>query len=184
MEIRKILWIVSLLILLIGCATEEVPLEKPVEGMEEPVVQGVSEEIVEEVPVIEEAPETKMEKIEEEQLVKIIEEVKEVEPTLINGKTVEERLKKAYDNLHSVGSEKHIRENFLDIELVYTDNPTNYPKEILPFEYYYSAEANVTFNICAIERTVFICEGKLDQTITDDILNSDKCVVTPIYQNN
>ncbi|MBI4399812.1 hypothetical protein HY570_03605 [Candidatus Micrarchaeota archaeon] len=105
------------------------------------------------------------------------------EPKLINGKTVEERLQEASDRLHTSGSGPHIRNNFPDIELVYTDDARGkgFPQMILPFRYYYSEEANTTFNICNIELTVFICKGKLDNLITNEDLYSSRCEVTPVY---
>jgi hypothetical protein len=113
-----------------------------------------------------------------EEVIEVPEEVK----ATVNGKTVDKRIEEAYTNLHGVGSAQHIRDNFPDIEKVYVDDPASgYPKEILPFIYYYSAEADKTFNLCAIERTVFICDGKLDSVITDDDMNSGKCRVTPVY---
>jgi hypothetical protein len=57
-----------------------------------------------------------------------------------------------------------------------------YPSEILPFEYFYSKEADLTFNLCAIERTVFICKGKLEREISDEEMNDvEKCAETAEY---
>lgn len=107
-----------------------------------------------------------------------------VEPSLVNGKTVDVRIKEAYDMLHAVGSAQHIRDNFPDIEVVFTDtgDSNSYP-EIYPFRYQYSEEADITFNLCNIERTVFICKGKLDRLISNEDLDSGKCIITPIYQD-
>ena len=105
--------------------------------------------------------------------------------SLVNGKTLEERLEEAYSDLHNPHSAQRIRDNFPDIELVYVDNPIDdpfIPKEILPFQYYYSKEANTTFNLCAVDRSVFICKGKLGRLITEDDMNSGRCIITPIYR--
>ena len=104
-------------------------------------------------------------------------------PQLINGKTVEERLAEAYERLHTRGSAEHIRKSFPDIELVYTDDAVGmpFPREIIPFRYYYSREADTTFNICAIDFTVFICKGKLDKLIRKGDIDSGRCKMTPIY---
>jgi hypothetical protein len=110
-------------------------------------------------------------------------ETSEIEESqIINGKTLAERLEEAYSNLHKKGSAQKIRDDFPDIELTFTDEGDG--SNIYPFEYYYSGEADKTFNLCAVERTVFICEGKLDRMITDEeIDNVELCDVTPIYIN-
>ena len=102
---------------------------------------------------------------------------------LIDGKTLQERLAEAYERLHTRGSGQHIRDSFPDIKLVYTDKAEGmpFPPQILPFRYYYSREANTTFNICAIELTVFICNGKLDKLIRKGDVDSGRCEMTPIY---
>jgi len=107
------------------------------------------------------------------------------ENQLINGKTLNERLKDAYNNLHAKGSAQEIRDNFLDLEIIYTDNgeDSDFGPNIYPFHYQYSAEADKTFSLCNIERTVFICDGKLNRQITDEDMDSGYCVVTPIYRN-
>ncbi len=104
-------------------------------------------------------------------------------PLLINGKTLQERLAEAYDRLHTRGSGQHIRDSFPDIELVYTDKAEGmpFPSEILPFRYYYSREADTTFNICEISLSVFICKGKLDKLIKKIDIDSGRCEMTPIY---
>ncbi len=104
-------------------------------------------------------------------------------PTLIDGKTLQGRLAEAYDRLHTRGSAEHIRKSFPDIELVYTDDAAGmpFPREIIPFRYYYSREADTTFNICAVDLTVFICKGKLDKLIRKGEVDSGRCEMTPIY---
>ncbi|MBS3067338.1 hypothetical protein J4450_01435 [Candidatus Micrarchaeota archaeon] len=107
------------------------------------------------------------------------------QPKVINGKTLSERLEEASDRLHTQGSGQRIRNDFPDIKLVYTDNAqgTGFPEMILPFKYYYSEEADKTFNICKIDLTVFICKGKLDKLITKDDIDSGRCEVTQVYQD-
>ena len=119
----------------------------------------------------------------EEAMIELVQETKE-EPTLVNGKTTEERLNEAYTQLHQPGSSQHTLENFPDFEIVFVDegDGSSFPDNIYPFEYHYSKEADKTFSICAIHRTVFICDGKLDHLITDEEMNSEKCTVTPIYR--
>ena len=102
---------------------------------------------------------------------------------LINGKTADERLDEASSQLHEEDSADHIRDNFPDIELVYSDNPSNFDSSILPFDYYYSEEVDKTFNLCGVDRTVFICDGKITETVTDEQLETI-CEVTPIYLEN
>jgi len=105
------------------------------------------------------------------------------EPKIINGKTMAQRLREASDRLHTVGSAEQIRQDFPDIKLVYTDRAENtgFPAMIVPFRYYYSEETNKTFNICNIDFTVFICNGKLERIITKEDIESKRCEVTPIY---
>src|SRR3989344_115742 len=107
----------------------------------------------------------------------------QLSPALIDGKAVEERLAEAYERLHTRGSAEHIRKSFPDIELVYTDDAVGmpFPREIIPFRYYYSSEADTTFNICAVDFTVFICKGKLDKLIRKVDIDSGRCEMTPIY---
>lgn len=95
-------------------------------------------------------------------------------------------MQEAQDRLHTQGSGPHIRRDFPDIELVYTDSAesTWFPNQILPFRYYYSPEADRTFNICNIDLTVFICEGKLDRLITKEDIESGRCEATPIYKSD
>ena len=97
-----------------------------------------------------------------------------------------EKLEKARDLLHEEGSADRVREDFQDLELVYTDygDGSNMGTQIFPFEYQFSEEANVTFALCAVHRSVFICEGKLDRFITKEDIDSGKCQVTPIYMSD
>ena len=105
---------------------------------------------------------------------------------LVGGKTSQERIAEALDRLHTIGSGQHVRDNFLDLELVYTDLGvgTPFPPMIFPFNYYYSREADTTVNICAPERTIFICKGKLDRFIRKADVDSGRCTLTPIYSGD
>ena len=107
----------------------------------------------------------------------------EVKPALINGKTADQRIEEAYQLLHRPESGAHIRENFPDIRKIYSDpGEAGFPTEILPFEYYYSPAANKTFNIGALDFTVFICNGELARKITAADENSGRCTVAAIYR--
>jgi len=105
---------------------------------------------------------------------------------LINRKSLEKRIQEAYNKLHTLRSARILREDFPDLELVYVDKPEEkyrrfFPQEILPFRYYYSKEADLTFNICNADLTVFICKGKQDRLITMDEVDSGKCEITSLY---
>ncbi len=107
-------------------------------------------------------------------------------PLLINGKTLEVRLAEAHDRLHTSGSGDNVRQNFPDIALVYTDDGAGapFPSDIIPFNYYYSSEADTTFSICKPERTTFICKGKLDRLIKRGDLDSGRCELTPLLSGD
>jgi hypothetical protein len=170
-----VLIVVLFSILIVSCAQEidqqAVEVENPEENLPEP---QVDEEILD-VPENEGILPVDIQQIAEEP-----------PPNLLNGKTIDERIADAYTNLHAIGSAAHVRENFPDIKVVFVDDGTtaNYPSEILPFEYYYSGEANKTFSLCAIERTVLICDGKYEKVATDDDMDSGVCVVTTEYQQS
>ena len=178
--------VLSLLILVFGCTGKE-----PMENNEAQVTLNETNQLTPPVETqqLEKPPEVKESNVNEIEIeAPTPEEIKEtpkIDPNLVNGKTSEERLQEAYDRLHTMGSGKHARESFPDLELVYTDSAkgTNFPSMILPFRYYYSEELNKTFNICNIELTVFICKGKLDRLITKEDKNSERCEVTQIYQD-
>lgn len=168
---KVVLFLVVLSFLLVSCAVEE-----PIAG-EATAIEKTTEEPLQEVS---ETKDTEIKEISSPEATKI---EGNIEPRLINGKTVEERIQEAYDTIHTPGSAQYIRKNFPDIELIYTDlGEPYYPPEILPFRYYYSREADKTFNICNVELTVFICDGKLDRLVTEEDINSNRCIVTPIYQ--
>ncbi len=100
-----------------------------------------------------------------------------------SNKLADERLKDAYAKLHTPGSGEKLRRDFPDLELLYTDTAYNvgFPDYILPFRYYYSKEVDKTFNICAIETSVFICDGKLSKLISKEDIDSGRCKATEIY---
>jgi len=168
-----------LIIFIYGCQVAEVE-----EIPEEPEV--IEKELIEPEPVAEEVEPMPVPGVADElEPEMIVEEVKP-EPKIINGKTLEERLEEAYDNLHEAGSSEQILDDFPDVELVYTDDPEAsvkkiFPPEILPFHYYYSEEADKTFNLCGVGRSVFICDGQLDREITKEEIDSGSCEITPIY---
>ncbi len=171
MKKEALISVVLLLFLLVSCVPKE-----PISGeAAKPAVEEINK-------IVEEASEP----VPEAEVSSAPESDREVpKPTsiLVNGKTVEERIQEAYDTIHTPGSAQYIRENFPDIVLVYTDPGEPFmPQEILPFRYYYSKEADKTFNICNVELTVFICDGKLERLVTDEDINSNRCIVTPVYQ--
>ncbi len=102
---------------------------------------------------------------------------------LVGDKTVEQRLVAVFNKLHTPGSGDLIQSDFPDTKLVYTDtgDGTRFPLNILPFKYYYSEEADRTFNICKIGYSVFVCRGKLDRLITKEDIDSGRCFSNPIY---
>lgn len=109
----------------------------------------------------------------------------ELTPTMTSssgGEDLEQRLKTLKDNLHNENSGTEAKQLFPDLTPVYTDdgydNP-QFPKEILPFIYYYSQEADITVSICNINQTVFICPGKLERLITP--ADYKNCQVTAEY---
>ncbi len=117
-------------------------------------------------------------------------------PAVMHGKTLEQRLEEAYKilSMHDIigydqgekliaSSKEFLDFYFPDIELAYTDPGELYmPKETVPIRYYYSQEADKTFGLDNLGVIIFICDGKLEHVITDKDLNSNKCIVVPIYQ--
>ncbi len=180
-----------LLILLSSCSIEETTEleEQGFEATDEEITatDSETEEILEELQVATEELEQETEEKEEE--AEQVEEVEEdtdttSEEQLVNGKTAQERLDDAYQNLHDIDSALDVRSDFPDLELVYTDDGSQdplLPEDILPFEYMYSAEVDKTFSLCAIDRSVMICDGVLDALVTDEDINSGRCVVTSVY---
>lgn len=103
-------------------------------------------------------------------------------PTPENNQSLNERLRILKDHLHALNSGTEAKQLFPDLASVYTDNGhgnPQIPKEILPFTYYYSQEADITVSICNINQTVFICPGKLERLIQPT--DYQNCQVTKEY---
>jgi len=103
-------------------------------------------------------------------------------PTPENSQSLNERLRILKDYLHALNSGTEAKQLFSDFLPVYTDDGHNnpqIPKQILPFTYYYSQEADITVSICNINQTVFICPGKLDRLIQSK--DYQNCQVTKEY---
>jgi hypothetical protein len=95
---------------------------------------------------------------------------------------LEKRLKTLRDHLHDQNSGPEAKKLLPDLTPIYTDDGHDnrqFPKEILPFTYYYSPEADITVSICNINQTVFICPGKLDRLIQPQ--DFDNCQVAQEY---
>ena len=179
---QKLLILIIISLLILGCA-EEIPNEVPIDvPVGEPIDRLTETSPTTEPPEPVEEPAPPLEPEPKEAPEPVVEPVEE--PKLVNGKTVEQRLEEAYEILHQEESGQHLRDNFPDIEVIHTDSGEGsfYPAEILPFIYYYSEEANKTFNLCEVDRTIFICDGKLTHTVTEEEMDSGRCVVTPIYR--
>jgi len=82
-----------------------------------------------------------------------------------------ERLDTLRAHLHQDGSGTEALDLFPDLVQVYTDdghgNPS-FPAEVLPYEYYWSAEGKLTVSISALDMTVFVCPYRIDRLITPD----------------
>jgi len=82
-----------------------------------------------------------------------------------------ERLDTLRAHLHEEGSGTEALGLFPDLVQVYTDdghgNP-GFPAEVLPYEYYWSAEGKLTVSISALDMTVFVCPYRIDRLITPD----------------
>jgi hypothetical protein len=161
--------IILVVLILSGCVfqdTTEKPIDEPIEELLDQNIEKIPEFVESDTEVV-----------------VVDDKFEEVKPKLVGGKTLDERLDYAYDNLHEPNSATQIEKDFPDLELVYVDKGTSFmPSLILPFKYYYSMEADTTFNLCNIDRSVFICEGKLDRIITQEDIDSGRCVVTSIYK--
>ena len=174
---KKIILIIMLLftLILVSCTTVET--EEPSEDL--PLDQ---EEIIEE---LESNEDMDIDSELEEVVVSedIIEEVVvEVEENIIEGKTLSERLSLLKSNLHGQGSGEEAKKYFPDFLEVYVEeeNPV-FPQQFLPFRYYYSEEADVTVNICDVDFTLFVCEGKLDRKLKE--ADHDNCKIVDQYLN-
>jgi hypothetical protein len=101
---------------------------------------------------------------------------------MIEGKTLSERLSLLKSNLHEQGSGKEAKEFFPDFLEVYKEeNNPDFPQQFLPFRYYYSEEADVTVNICDVDFTLFVCEGKLDRKLEES--DYGNCEIVEQYKN-
>jgi hypothetical protein len=176
----KVWWIIGIVVaMIVGIGFIMQSGERSEESQEAP---SVAIEVVEEVNSDPEVDGASSDGTTVEEIVRETPEV--ASPKLVNGKTLNERLEDAARNIHGVGSEQKVRDDFPDLELIYTDDgkEDGFPSEILPFDYYYSAEADKTFNFCGIKRTIFICDGRVNSKISDDDLyDPSKCTVTNVY---
>jgi len=103
-------------------------------------------------------------------------------PSSSKKQSVEERLKVLKNHLHNENSGREAKELFPDLTPVYSDDGHGdryFPAQILPFTYYYSVEADITVSICNINKTVFICPGKLERLIKKE--DFPNCQVTELY---
>jgi hypothetical protein len=148
-------------ILIMGCTADVT--EKPADGNIQNDLESDIEDEISDIEVVDEESEGEL---------------------LVNGKTMQERLDIAYKELHEPQSSHQIVSDFPDIQFVLEDDgsTSNLPDDILPFKYYYSKEADRTFNICNVERTVFICKGKMQHVISKADIDSGNCEITPIYK--
>lgn len=97
---------------------------------------------------------------------------------------VQAHLATLYAHLHDLASGTEAHTLLPDLTLVYTDEGhgnARIPKPILPFRYWYSAEADVTVSICAKDYTVFICPGRVDTLV--DSMNWNSCTVSASYRD-
>jgi len=103
------------------------------------------------------------------------------EVNIPEGSDVNERIAVVYENLHNTRSGDYVRASFTDLELLLEwSPPLGGHRKIFPFRYYYSPEADLTFVICNIERTVAICEGYKD-SIVDPERDMNECEVAKQY---
>lgn len=88
-------------------------------------------------------------------------------------------------NIHDPNSARYVKTSFDDLELIHEwegpgdlgeDSP---PDQIFPFYHYYSETADTTFLICEQDRTVAVCDGYKDETLTEE--NSGDCTVYDGY---
>jgi hypothetical protein len=102
---------------------------------------------------------------------------------LVEGMTLYQRMTIIKKTLHDPGSGTIVKKLLPDLEEVFIDETAKergFPERILPFRYYYSPEANITVNICEVDRSVFICPGRLIHQVEID--KDRNCLVTDIYK--
>lgn len=88
------------------------------------------------------------------------------EISMPQGSSVAERLAVVERELHTGNSGDYVRQNFGDLEYLFSwPGPEGQQRKIFPFFYYYSAEADTTFVICNINKTVAICQGRQKEII-------------------
>lgn len=96
-----------------------------------------------------------------------------------NSVDLQRKIDELYADLHEVDSGIRAKANFSDLQLIYTDEGiSSLPSNILPFRYYYSPSTDLTMAICNINRTIFICKGKLDHLLSKDDFSN--CKITPV----
>ncbi len=103
--------------------------------------------------------------------------LKRITTTGMSGKIAD-----VYTQLHEPDSGLRIKKEYPDASLVYTDLGRDKPfsSEKHPFFYFYSPEAGKTFGICSQNRSVLICDGKMDHRVTLDDVKSGKCTAAAI----
>ena len=173
-------------LILVSCTTveteetsEDLPLdqEEIIEELESDEDMGIDSELEEEIYPTEEVIE---EVAESEEIIE--EEVVEVKENMVEGKTLPERLSLLKSNLHEQGSGEEAKKFFPDfLEIYKEENNPDFPQQFLPFRYYYSEEADVTVNICDVDFTLFVCEGKLDRKLEES--DYGNCEIVEQYKN-
>ena len=88
--------------------------------------------------------------------------------------SIDDRLNSILDELHTGNSGDYVRQNFSDLDYLFSWQPEGeQTRRIFPFYYYYSQEADTTFVICNINKTVAVCDGLQDGII--DSNNASHC---------
>ena len=105
------------------------------------------------------------------------------EQTAPVGSDVDERIAQVLSELHTGNSGDYVRQNFPDLEYLFDHTPEGQERRIFPFFYYYSAEADTTFVVCNINKTVAVCDGKQDTTITAGV-DDHKCDLAEPFEEN
>ncbi len=164
---------IAILIFLTGCTTTQIQQTDQKSSLSQ------------NLPVNEEPETTLSEPVVEEQSVK--EEIVQEPEQLPLSAELQENIDDAYDRLHDPGSASRIQKDFPDLEIVYIDEAEGikfFPKEILPFKYYYSPSADKTFSLCGVDRSTFICDGKLDRLLNSEDIETGRCKIAPDYSGD
>ena len=98
----------------------------------------------------------------------------------VGGDDVDKRLTAVFDKLHSGGSGDFLRASFPDLQYLLKWTPIGVTKQIFPFFYYYSPEADTTFVVCNIDKTVAICDGLQNSAISEGDLG--KCTLARPFE--